>query len=156
MTAPTQETTNDVQLHDPVETPAVPGDGPTGAETPQDEPKGNREAKYRVERNEAREALTAAQARIEALQLREVERLSSDLAQPGDLLSLGEHSLADLLDAAGDVDSAAVAEAVAALIESRPGLARNLRVLATDRSQGSGGDSSPDSPTDFSGFLNNI
>jgi hypothetical protein len=156
MTAPTQETTPDAQLPIQETGPAVPDNGPAGAETPQGEPKGNREARYRVERNTAREALTAAQARIEALHLREVERLASDLAQPGDLLSLGEHSLADLLDAAGDVDSAAVAESVAALIKSRPGLARNPTVRAVDRSQGSGSGGAPGMPTDFSGLLNNI
>ncbi|WP_231997450.1 hypothetical protein [Mycobacterium sp. 1245111.1] len=80
------------------------------------------------------------------MQLREVERLASDLAQPGDLLSLGEHSLADLLTEAGDVDEAAVAEAVAALIESRPGLARNPAQPAVDRSQGHGGPA-PRQPT---------
>jgi hypothetical protein len=110
-----------------------------GSEAPEAQaPKGNREARYRVERNEAREALSAAQSRIEALQLREVERLASELAQPRDLLTLGGVSLTDLLTEAGDVDSAAVAEAVAALIESRPGLARNPVQRYVDPSQGSG------------------
>lgn len=142
MTAPTQETTNDVQLPVQETGPAVPGDGPAGAEAPQDEPKGNREAKYRVQRNEAREALTAAQARIADLQNREVERLAGEhLAQPGDLLGLGDNGLADFLTPEGWVDHDAVADAAAALIKSRPGLAKNLKVLAVDRSQGHGNDS---------------
>jgi hypothetical protein len=100
-------------------------------------PKGNREARYRVERNEAREALATAQARIEQMQTREAERLASELAQPSDLFTIGGVSLADLLTEAGDVDDAAVAKAVAALIESRPGLAKNLTVRPyVDMSQG--------------------
>ncbi|WP_423296958.1 hypothetical protein BB736_008360 [Mycobacterium avium subsp. hominissuis] len=41
-----------------------------------------------MERNEAREALAQAQARIEQFQLREVERFAGDLAQPSDLLEM--------------------------------------------------------------------
>lgn len=135
----TQETNDDVQLHDPATGPAVPDHDPAGAESPQDEPKGNREAKYRVERNEAREALTAAQTRIEALQVREVERLASEhLAQAGDLLSLGGRGVADFLTPEGWVDHDAVADAATELIESRPGLAKNPKVLATDLTQGQG------------------
>lgn len=140
MTTQTQETTTDVHVHDQTAGQALPGDPAARAEPDQDTPKGNREARYRVERNEAREALSAAQARIEQMQTREVERLASELAQPGDLLELGGVSLADLLTEAGDVDEAAVAEAVAALIESRPGLAKNLTVRYVDPSQGVGND----------------
>ena len=125
-----------------------PTDATTDAtETPETEatpeaeatPKGNREARYRVERNQAREALAEAQARIEAYQRREVERLAADLAQPGDIFELGSVSLADLLGEDGEVDADAVSEAVADLIEARPGLARNLKVAATDSTQGMGG-----------------
>ncbi len=103
--------------------------------------KGLREARdrYRGERDAARDELTAAQARIERYQRAEVERLSAELAQPSDLFEVGGASLADLLSESGDVDSAAVAEAVAALIETRPGLAKNPRQSAVDRSQGLGG-----------------
>ena len=103
-------------------------------------PKGNREARYRVERNEAREALAQAQARIEALQTRELHRLAGEhLAQPEDLLTLGGVELAELLDEDGNVGPEAVAEAAAALVETRPGLAKNPRVLAVDSTQGQGG-----------------
>ncbi|PBA68776.1 hypothetical protein [Mycobacterium avium] len=106
---------------------------------------GNREARYRVERNEARAERDALAARVEALQLRELVRLAGEhLAQPADLLALGGVALADLLDDDGNVDSDAVAEAAAALIESRPGLARNPKVSATDPTQGlSGGHGTP-------------
>jgi hypothetical protein len=153
----TQETNDDVQLHDSDTAPAVQSDRPPGVETPQDESKGNREAKYRVERNTAREALTAAEARIADLQVRELERLAGEhLAQPGDLLGIGQHSMADFLTPEGWVDQDAVADGAAALIESRPGLAKTPKVRATDSSQGYGGSGTPGSPTDFGGFLNNI
>ncbi|WP_084260908.1 hypothetical protein [Mycobacterium avium] len=110
-------------------------------------PKGNREARYRVERNEAREALAQAQARIEQFQLREVERFAGDLAQPSDLLEIGGNSLADFIREDGEVDPELVAEAVAALVEARPGLAKNPRQPAVDPSQGLGGHSGKASPT---------
>ena len=100
-------------------------------------------AKYRVQRNEAREALTAAEARIQALQTREVLRHAAELAEPEDLLSIGEHGLADFLTEDGEVNPEAVSEAVSALIEGRPGLARNPRVSATDTTQGSQGGGKP-------------
>ncbi|WP_141682016.1 hypothetical protein [Mycobacterium malmoense] len=106
------------------------------------ETQGLREARdrYRGERDAARDELAAARSRVEALQLRELVRLAGEhLAQPADLLALGGVALADLLDDDGNVDPDAVAEAAAALIESRPGLARNPRVLATDPTQGTGG-----------------
>lgn len=112
----------------------------------------NREARYRVERNEARTALAEAQARIEQYQRAEVERLSAELAQSSDLFEVGGASLADLLNEAGDVDSAAVAEAVAALIEARPGLAKNPRQRAVDPTQGLGARSGPPQPS-FSGLF---
>ena len=95
------------------------GEPQNGAESPEGEYKPPREQRYRLERNEAR-------ALVEALQTREVERLAGDLlSQPGDLLELGGVSLPDLLTEAGHVDSEAVAEAAAALIAARPGLAKN-------------------------------
>lgn len=100
----------------------------------------NREARYRVERNEARQERDAALARIEALQLREVHRLAGEhLAQPADLLTLGEATLAELLDDDGNVDPEAVADAAAAVVEARPGLAKNPKVAAVDSTQGHGG-----------------
>jgi hypothetical protein len=135
----TQETpVVDVQV--PATGPAVSAHDSAGAESQPAKSPGAEAAKYRVQRNEAREALTEASGRIEALQVREVERLASEhLAQPADLLSLGGVSLADLVTPEGYVDHEAVAEAAAAVIDSRPGLARNPKVRATDLSQGMGG-----------------
>jgi hypothetical protein len=119
---------------------------------PNDQPKGNREARYRVERNQAREALTAAEARITAYQTREVERLASELAQPGDLLELGELGLSEYLTEDGDVDPDVVLDAVAALLEQRPGLALRPKVGAHDPSQGLGGGRGKPTPS-WEGFL---
>lgn len=139
----TQETNNDVPLHDPATGPAAPDHDSTGAETPQDDRKPPREQRYRIERNEAREALSTAETRIADLQVRELERLAGEhLAQPGDLLGIGQHSLANFLTPEGWIDHDAVADAAADLIDSRPGLAKNPRIAAVDRSQGR---SSPES-----------
>lgn len=103
--------------------------------------KGLREARdrYRGERDSARDELAAAQARIEAMQTREVERLAgAHLAQPGDLLTLSGKTLADFLDDNGDVGAELVSEAAADVLAARPGLRPNAR--AVDPSQGIGND----------------
>lgn len=107
--------------------------------------KGIREARdrYRGERDTARDELTAAKALIDRYQRAEVGRLSAELAQPSDLFGVGGASLGDLLNEDGDVDSTAVAEAVAALIEARPGLAKNPHQRAVDLTQGLGGHGVP-------------
>lgn len=103
--------------------------------------KPSREQRYRMERNQAREHITA-------LQTRELERLAGEhLAQPGDLLELGGVTLSDLLTEAGYIDSGAVAEAAAALIASRPGVAKNPKFPAVDPSQGLGGHGGPSQPS---------
>ncbi len=100
--------------------------------------RGNKEARYRVERNEARTALEAVNGRLAALQRAEVERLAADkLSQPSDLFSLSGNDLADYLNEDGAVDAAKVAADVAAVVAERPGLLRNAP--AHDPSQGLGG-----------------
>ncbi|WP_092801490.1 hypothetical protein [Rhodococcus globerulus] len=100
--------------------------------------KGNREARYRTERNAAREELTTAQARIERMQRVEVERIAGEhLSMPGDLLGLTGNEVADYLDDDGNVDSAKVAADVAAVLTERPGLRKNAP--AFDPTQGTGG-----------------
>lgn len=108
----------------------TPGDGDTT--------KGGKEARYRVERNEARVALASATARIEAFQTREIERLAGEhLSAPGDLLTLSGRALADFVDENGDIDAEAVEEAAREVLDSRPGLRKPAQAI--DRSQGRGG-----------------
>ena len=123
-----------------------PGESENGS---QDETKlpPPREGRYRTERNEARAERDAALALVETLQTREVERLASELAQPADLLALSGVTLAELIGEDGYVNAEAVAEAVAELIESRPGLAKNPRQPATDSTQGRGNGIGKGSPT---------
>lgn len=149
-----------------VVTPESPVDGSDGSETDTShvdaqaeavttgdgDRKMPREQRYRLKLRAAEAERDSLRERLEGLQRREVERLASDLAQPGDLFELGGVSLSDLLTEAGDVDSAAVAEAVAALIESRPLLAKNPRMPAYDITQGLGNGGSR-LPADWASFL---
>lgn len=116
----------------PVEGQTLPGQGINTGEA-----KSNREARYRVERNEARQERDALKARIESLQTRELERLASkSLSNPADLLTLSGKTLADLLDENGDVDPDLVSDLVADVLGTRPGLKKLDR--AVDISQGHG------------------
>jgi hypothetical protein len=130
------QTTAQTLVQDPG-SPAEPQtEAPEGNDT-EEAHKGNREARYRVERNEARDALATATARIEAMQTREVEQLASaSLSNPADLLALGGVTLADLLDDNGDVDPAKVQAVANDVLASRPGL--RPAAAATDKSQGIG------------------
>ncbi|MBM7458576.1 hypothetical protein [Rhodococcus coprophilus] len=119
---------------------------PTGTPGAEDgSQKLNKEARYRVERNEARETVTALQARFERLQRAEVERIASaELAMGSDLFTLSGNTLTDYLDDDGNVDPEKVAADVAAVLTERPGLRKNAP--AFDPSQGTGG-SKPKQPT---------
>jgi hypothetical protein len=150
MTEAVETAVSPEQLDSDSQTPATEGG------SARDDKPANREARYRVERNEARQERDALAARLEQFQTLEVKRLAGDLSQPSDLLSIGGVALSDLTTEDGFVDPDAVASAVADLLEQRPGLARNPIVRAVDRSQGSGAGNTPGKPTDFSGLLNNI
>ena len=126
------------------QTHETPEGGTSG--TPEDQdgseadapPKGNKEARFRQERNEARDQLAAANARIERMQRAEIERLAADgLSHPADLFSLSGNELADYLTEDGDVDADKVSADVAAVLAERPGLRRNHP--AFDPTQGFGG-----------------
>lgn len=124
----------------PADGQTVPGQGKDSGDSQNgSQGKLNAEAaKYRVRAREAETALAAAQARIEAMQTREVERLAGKhLAQPADLFALSGKTLADLLDDNGDVDAERVAEVAAAVLAARPGLRPNDRLV--DLTQGLGG-----------------
>ncbi|WP_131809586.1 hypothetical protein [Mycolicibacter sinensis] len=102
-----------------------------------------REARYRVERNQAREERDALAEQVRELQRRDAERLAArGLSQPADLFALGGVELGDLLDDSGFVDPDKVSEVVSDILGSRPGLRASDR--AVDPSQGLGGDSRPE------------
>ncbi len=117
------------------------GDGPEG--TPDAPQRPNREARYRVERNEARAERDALAKRVDQLLTREAERLAAkDLANPADLLTLGGVTIKDLLDDDGEVDPEKVDSVVAEILGTRPGLAKNAPLF--DPTQGvSGGNGRP-------------
>ena len=129
----TTTTTVEASIDAPVESSTVPA-----LETPEDAPdapRGNKEARYRVERNAAREEAEALAQRVAQLQTRELERIASkSLANPADLLTLAGVSLKDLLDDNGDVDPGKVHEVAAGVLASRPGL--RPQAYAVDYSQG--------------------
>lgn len=116
-------------------------------ETPEDTPEGGntaerkppREQRYRLERNEAREERDAARAKIESLQTRQLHNLAGELlAQPEDI-GLAGKELSEFLDEDGWLDPEAVTAAAEAVIEGRPGLAKNPVVSVVDYTQGTGG-----------------
>lgn len=130
--------TNTGTTQNGAESHAEPLSGEGQAVVPDGPQKGNKEARYRVERNQAREELTTAQARIEAMNRREVERLAGEhLAMPGDLFSLSGNELADYLTEDGEVDPEKVAADVAVIVAERPGLRKPSPY--SDPSQGRGG-----------------
>ncbi|MBB2992144.1 hypothetical protein FHR72_003640 [Mycolicibacterium iranicum] len=124
-------------LQDAGGTAATPEGGSAGE--PQ---KGNKEARYRVERNEARAERDALAQRVERMQTRELERVAGvAISNPADLLALTGKSLAEFLDESGELDAELVAEAAAELLNSRPGLRRHAS--AFDPTQGTGGSGRP-------------
>lgn len=113
------------------------GDVTTDAQEASERPM-PREQRYRLERNQAREALAAAELRVAQMQTAELERLAGEvLSSPGDLLALAGKDLSDFVTDDGVLDADYVREVAAELLAGRPGLKRQQR--ATDPSQTSGG-----------------
>lgn len=124
----------------PAGSESAAGGQPADSGTPgtPEPPKANKEARYRVERNEARAERDALAQRVEALQRAELERLAGDtMSNPADLLALTGQALADFLTEDGELDAELVAKAAAELLATRPGLRKGSP--AFDPSQGSGG-----------------
>jgi hypothetical protein len=113
----------------PVETPEV--------ETTEESPKANKEARYRVERNTAREELATVTARIDALNRSEIARLAGNHLSVGEDLFINGNETADYLTESGEVDAEKVAADAAVLRAERPGLGKIPR--GYDPSQGTGG-----------------
>jgi hypothetical protein len=78
-----------------------------------------REATYRIRARDAEAAMTALQERVTRMQRADVERQAAVLHDPSDLWAAGVE-LVELLDEDGEVDQQRVAEAVAALADSKP------------------------------------
>lgn len=127
----------------PAQTPVQDSESPVEPQTEAPEgndtgeaPKGNREAKYRTERNEAREQVATLTARIEQLQRLDIERVAAEsLSAPVDFWLSGNDVNAYLTDD-GLVDAERVREDAKLLVTERPGLRRPQP--AVDHSQGSG------------------
>lgn len=103
--------------------------------------KANKEARYRVERNEARAERDALAQRIERMQRAEVERLAAEhLAAPADFW-LSDNEVSAYLTEDGEVDAELVAEDARLLISERPRLGK--RSPAFDPTQGHGGNGQP-------------
>ncbi|MGQ9348814.1 hypothetical protein [Mycolicibacterium gilvum] len=96
----------------------------------------NREARYRVERNEARQERDQLAERLTQLQTAELHRLAGEYLSAPEDIGLSGKELSEYLTPEGWVDRKAVEEAAHAVIESRPGLSRHAP--ATDPSQGTG------------------
>ncbi|MBZ6088981.1 hypothetical protein KVH02_11680 [Streptomyces olivaceus] len=85
-------------------------------------------AKYRTKLREAEASLEAANARITAMQRREVAELAGkSLAVGADLFEIGGAELDSLLNDDGDVMPDAVQAAAEVLLAKRPGLANTHR-----------------------------
>ncbi|MGJ6125973.1 hypothetical protein QN239_25690 [Mycolicibacterium sp. Y3] len=92
-------------------------------------------ARYLRERDEAREAVAAAETRLSQLQRNEIERLAAErLSHPADVFTLSGNDVVDYLDENGNVDPYKVAADVGAIIAERPGMSKHAR--AYDPSQG--------------------
>lgn len=96
----------------------------------------NREARYRTERNDAREQVSTLTARIERLNRLDIERLASEtLSAPVDFWLSG-NAVSSYLDDSGNVDIHRVREDAKLLVSERPGLSKYPPAI--DPSQGAG------------------
>jgi hypothetical protein len=101
-------------------------------------------AKYRTRLREAEGQRDTLAARVEGLQRYVIESKAAKLAEPGDLFTVGGHSVADFLDDNGEVDEAKVTDAVDQLTTARPRLSRwQQQVESIAAGAPSGGSSSP-------------
>ncbi|NRI69921.1 hypothetical protein FEZ60_30910 [Rhodococcus sp. MS16] len=164
--APTDDTAPDAA--DPDTSATVSDENPTSATEvdanaehgeDEDKPSSNSEAaKYRIQLRAAETALTEANTRIESYQKADVLRAAKALAQPSDLLDVGGHDLTAFLHADGTIDTDAVTEKVAELLQLRPGLAKGARIPAGPKypnfGQGAPATSGHGRPTTWANALN--
>jgi hypothetical protein len=146
------ETENGHQIDADAPEPTPEGNDTGEVENGSDGQKGNREARYRVERNQYREERDALAQRVEQLQTRELERIASkSLSNPADLLTLSGKSLRDFIGQDGELDAELVAAVANDLLGTRPGL--RPRQPAFDLSQGQGNDRPAKAQPTFAALL---
>jgi hypothetical protein len=113
-----------VQATAPETSPEAPDDDGAQKERP-----ANREARYRTERNEAREQVKTLEARVDTLLSRDVARIAAEtLADGWDLLTFAP-GVTDLLDEHGNPDYELITERAREVVAWKPGLARGVRVM---------------------------
>jgi len=150
-----QESVTETSVQTALQRSESPSDGqtaaPKGGSTGEPQ-KANKEARYRVERNEARAERDALAERVQRMQRAEVERLASDaLSHPADLFSLSGNDVADYLTEDGDVDAAKVSADVAEILAERPGLRKLMP--GYDPTQGYGGRPQPKREPTFADLI---
>ncbi|BBY15762.1 hypothetical protein [Mycolicibacterium litorale] len=92
---------------------------------PEQESPNSEAARWRVRLRETEAERDALAERVAGYQRRECEAVVADVLEvPGDLWELGHAELSEFYTDDGDVDENAVRAAAAALVESRPGLAK--------------------------------
>jgi hypothetical protein len=112
-------------------------DAEAESEDRDDERPGRREARYRRERNEARQHVKALEQRVENLVAREVARIASDTLEDGfDLIVFMPGDYSDMVDKNGAVDAEKVTEYAQELVKWKPGLAKGARVPPSNFGQG--------------------
>lgn len=135
-------------------TPTATPESPGTETTSETDPTAREAVKYRRRLREAESERDALAARLQAAQRREIERLAAEsLAQPGDLFDVGGKDVPTFVTADGEIDAAAVTEAVAALLAARPGLHKDARVQWPDSGAGRRGHSSPAEGTTWTEVL---
>jgi hypothetical protein len=109
-----------------------------GADIIPDEPqKLNKEMRYRLERNQAREELAATQERIQAMMRSDIERVAGEVLSQGSDIFMSGNDVSAFLNDEGHIDYDRVREDAQILLSERPGL-RKL-TPGYDPSQGFGG-----------------
>ncbi|EIU40886.1 hypothetical protein [Mycobacteroides abscessus] len=116
---------SDTPILDPVDDAGATNTTPEGNGTgEQNSAPENKEARYRRQRNEAREQLAEAESRLAQLQTTELHRLAGEILSAPEDINLAGKPLADFLTPEGWVDRAAVEAAAREVAQTRPGLAK--------------------------------
>ncbi|RIT57550.1 hypothetical protein [Mycobacteroides abscessus] len=116
---------SDTPILDPVDDAGATNTTPEGNGTgEQNSAPENKEARYRRQRNEAREQLAEAESRLAQLQTTELHRLAGEILSAPEDINLAGKPLAAFLTHEGRVDKSAVEAAAREVAQTRPGLAK--------------------------------